>query len=204
VSTYYVNSQHMLIGPGVRHELVMPEAQTQPDIYPWSVILHSQSGPARTPWERLVAFMRRADIGMEAHFLVNMDGTTIQTMPLNKRADCNFRANRWGVPFMGDTLHVGAISFETQDDGHPTLATTPWTPPQTEAIASAVAAIGHKYGVPYTSPIAWNDRGVGFHSQFREWSSFTGKTCPGAARIRQMDWIRRRAAEICVCTPEGA
>lgn len=206
MSGYYVNSQHMLIGPNVRHELIVPEATTQPEIYPWSVILHSQSGPRRTAWQRLVDYMRRSDIHLEAHFIVELDGTVVQCMPLNRRADCNYKANRFRVPFWGSPtghLDVGAISFETQDEGSASLQFTPWTPAQAEAIASVIAAIGHKYGVPYTSPAHWQDRGVGFHSQYSEWSSFRGKTCPGAARIRQMDWIRRRAAEVCACAPEG-
>ncbi|MFO0417815.1 MAG: N-acetylmuramoyl-L-alanine amidase [Planctomycetota bacterium] len=203
---YYVNSQHMLIGPGVRHELIVPEATTQPEIYPWSIILHSQSGPQKTRWENLRNYMLRRDIGLECHFIVDMDGLIIQTMPLNRRADCNFRANRFQVPFWASPtgqLDVGAISFETQDEGAASLPFTPWTLPQANAIANACAAIGHKYGIPYTQPATWNDRGIGHHSLFPEWSSFRGKTCPGRARIHQMDWVRQRAASICACAPEG-
>lgn len=206
MSEYYVNSQHMLIGPNVRHELIMPEATTQPEIYPWSVIMHSQAGPAKTPWSRLVAYMRRTDITLEAHFLVDMDGWITQTMPLNRRADCNFRANRFQVPFWASPngrLDVGAIAFETQDEGSATLVTTPWTVPQINAMANACAAIGHKYGIPYTQPSHWQDRGIGHHSLFPEWSSFRGKTCPGRARIGQMDYLRMTAASICACGEPG-
>lgn len=207
MSDYYVNSSHMLIGPNVRHELIVPEATTNPEIYPWSIILHSQAGPRRTAWQSLVAYMRRSDITLEAHFLVELDGTIVQTMPLNRRADCNYKANRFRVPFWGSPngqLDVGAISFETQDEGSGTLAHTPWSVPQLDAITNAIAAIGHKYGVPYTQPATWMDRGVGHHSLFPEWSSYTGKTCPGAARIRQMDYVRTTAAGICACgEPNG-
>ena len=204
MSGYYVNSQHMLIGPNVRHELLVPESTTQTEIYPWSVILHSQSGPRKTRWESLRNYMLRRDIAMECHFIVDMDGWITQTMPLNRRADCNFRANHFRVPFFGGTqLDVGAISFETQDEGHASLPFTPWTLPQVTAISHAVAAIGHKYGVPYVQPSHWNARGVGHHSLFPEWSSFKGKTCPGAARIAQMDYVRTTAAGICACAPQG-
>lgn len=206
MSDYYVNSQHMLIGPNVRHELIVPEATTNPEIYPWSIILHSQAGPRKTAWQALVAYMRRSDISLEAHFLVEMDGTIVQTMPLNRRADCNYKANRFRVPFWGSGtgyLDVGAISFETQDEGTATLWNTPWTLPQVTAISNAVAAIGHKYGIPYTSPTSWQDRGVGYHSQYKEWSSYTGKSCPGAARIKQMDYVRATAAGICACGEPG-
>lgn len=188
---YYIDRNHQLQGPKVIHDFIVPEAFTQPEIKPRTVILHSQAGPRKTPWQALVSYMKRSDITLEAHFLIEMDGTVVQTMPTHKRADCNYKAN----PF--------AIAIETQDNGYPTLATTPWTPEQAEAIANVVAAVGHKYGIPYTSPTNYLDGGVGYHSQFPEWSTFKGKTCPGAARIRQMDWVRRRAAEVCACAPQG-
>lgn len=207
MSEYYVNSQHMLIGPYVRHELIVPESTTNPEIQPWSIIMHSQAGPRKTRWEQLLAYMNRKDITLEAHFLVEMDGTIVQTMPLNRRADCNYKANAFQVPFWGSPtgkLNVGAISFETQDEGAATLWNTPWTLPQVTAIVNAVAAIGHKYGIPYEQPATWNSRGVGHHSLHPEWSSYKGKTCPGAARIKQMDYVRMTAAGICACPPEGA
>lgn len=181
---YSIDNNHMLQGPGVIVALIQPEASTQPLITPRSIILHSQSGPRYTPWEALIAYMRRADIVGEAHFLVNMDGTIVQAMPLNRRADCNYKAN----PF--------AISFETQDNGYPSLAVTPWSPAQLATIIGVVAAIGVKYGIPFVSPETWQAPGVGFHSQYPEWSSYTGKTCPGAARIAQMDTVRAAAASL--------
>ena len=189
---FYIDRNHMLQGPGVIHALINPEATSQPKIKPRTQILHSQSGPSRTPWDRLVAFMRRSDITLECHFLVNLDGTVVQCMPTNVRADCNYKAN----PF--------AISYETQDNGYPANEKEPWTPAQAEALANVVAAVGHKYGIPYTSPANYLDAGVGYHSQFPEWSVYKGKTCPGAARIRQMDWVRRRAAEVCACAPSAS
>jgi hypothetical protein len=50
------------------------------------------------------------------------------------------------------------------------------------------------YRIPCTSPPYWNSGGIGHHCQFPEWSTFVGKTCPGAARIRQMDWVRGEVA----------
>lgn len=186
---YYIGSDHLLRGPKVVHALITPESTSQPTIRPRTVILHSQAGPRRTLWQSLVSYMKRSDISLECHFIVELDGTVVQTMPTNRRADCNYKANQF------------AISFETQDNGWPTLSTTPWSPAQVEAIANVVAACGHRYGIPYTSPANYLDAGVGYHSQFPEWSTFKGKTCPGAARIRQMDWVRRRAAEVCACAP---
>jgi hypothetical protein len=193
---YYVNSQHILVGPKVIYKPI-PEAATAPKIVPWSLILHSNSGPAYTRWERLWAYMNRADITIESHLQIDLDGTIVQMVPFNVRADCNAHANQ----FVVNGQRVGAISIETADNGAAALATQPWSMAQLNAIVGATAAVGHKYGVPYSSPTAWNDRGVGYHSQYKEWSIYRGKTCPGPARIRQMDYIRAEAARTCACAP---
>lgn len=191
---YYVNSNHLLVGPNV-HYLPIAEASTQPYINPWSVILHSNAGPTKTAIERLREYMSRQDVNGESHLLVGLDGQIFQLLPFNRRADCNAHANSFDA-FGGK---AGAISFETQDYGYPSLPTTPWPMAQFDAIANACAALGHKYGIPYTSPTHWKDRGIGYHSQYPEWSIYKGKTCPGAARIRQMDYVRAVAANLCAC-----
>lgn len=191
MDTYYINKDHYLVGPNVTVAPIMPEALTQANIVPRTVILHTNAGSPLTRWDRLRAFMARQDITIECHFQVDMDGHVAQFMPTNRRADCNYKANGF------------AVSIETQDNGSATLSTTPWTVAQAEAIANVVAAVGHKYGIPYTSPTSYLDDGVGYHSQYAEWSVYRGKTCPGAARIRQMDWIRQRAAQLCACAPAG-
>lgn len=196
MATWWVDSNHTLQGPKVIEPGVfLPEALTQAKIEPYSIILHSQSGPKKTVWTSLFNFWKRSDITGEAHFIVNMDGTIKQSLPLNVRADCNYKANSFKV----GVSTVGAISFETQDNGAITLAETPWTVEQLDTLTNVIAAIGHKYGIPYTQPAKWNDRGVGHHSLFPEWSTFVGKTCPGPARIRQMDYIRQTSASICAC-----
>lgn len=196
MAEYWVDSNHMLQGPGVIHDL-LPEANVTKncDIEPWGIILHTNAGPKKTAGDKIRAFMARQDIVIEAHLLPQMDGTVRQTMPFNLKADCNYKGNRFRA-FGG---YAGYISFESQDEGYPTLDNTPYSIPQTNTICNIVAALGHKYGIPYTSPIHHLDRGVGYHSQFPEWSVYKGKTCPGAARIRQMDYIRTTAAGICAC-----
>jgi N-acetyl-anhydromuramyl-L-alanine amidase AmpD len=183
---YYIDSSGILRGEKVRHAF-LPEATTQPFITPTQTILHSQAGPRKTLWSSLVAYMKRADVTMECHFLVDMDGWITQTMPTNRRADCNYKAN------------PRAISIETQDNGWPTLATTPWAPEQIDSIIWIVAAAGHRYGIPYSQPGTWMTPGVGHHSLFPEWSAYKGKTCPGTARIAQMDYVRWFAAQRCAC-----
>lgn len=206
MAEYYVDSDHLLQGPNVIHRL-LPEAWTQSEIHPWSVILHSNAGVHKTPWLSLWKYMFRSDITLESHIIgPDGDGVMVQAMPFNRRADCNAKANSWLVPYGvdGETgkpayVRVGAISFETQDNGGASLETTPWNLAQFNALVGATAAIGHKYAIPYQYPLKWNDTGVGYHSQFPEWSIYVGKTCPGAARIRQMSELHRRAAEICAC-----
>lgn len=186
---YYINTDHMVVSPRISHQLILPEAESQPIINPYLAILHSNAGPRRTRWESLIAFWRRLDITGEAHFQLN-DYGSVQGMPLNRRADCNYKANS----FWKHGALQGAISFETEDNGGATLSTTPWTLNQLQDIIGILTCISVVYKVWCTAPAYWNDSGIGHHSQFPEWSSYTGKTCPGAARIRQMDWIRGAVA----------
>lgn len=175
-------------GPGCIHAPI-PEATTQPIIVPHMGILHSNAAPYYTAAERLIAYWRRNDINGEAHFQNDYGPQITQALPVTRRADCNYKANS----FMVDGVLHGAISFESADDGGSTLERTPWNLNQLESFASVLFLIKvcypeHFWCTPCTNPF---DKGIDYHSKFREWSSYTGKTCPGAARIRQMDHIRR-------------
>src|SRR5688572_9113548 len=118
---YYVNRGSWIVSPKVVVDPI-PEAATQPVIVPRLAIFHSNAAPAMTLPEKLVAYWRRSDITGEGHFQV-ATGTTRQAMPLNRRADCNYKANSF---WLNGVLY-GAISFETEDNGYPTLDVTPWT-----------------------------------------------------------------------------
>lgn len=200
---YWIDDQHILHGPNVKYVPVEPEAYTQAIIHPYQGILHSNAGNAKTPWWNLIAYWRRSDIVGEAHIQVDgvdLPATLIQAMPFNRRADCNYKANR----FLVRNTYVGAISFEAQDRGSATLAVTQWSVGshdtlssvwgQVDSMVSALTCLSVCYGLWCTVPAYWNDAGIGHHSLFAEWSSFIGKTCPGAARIRQMDYIRQQVA----------
>jgi hypothetical protein len=194
---YYIDAGHVIRGPRAIYSPVMPEATSQPIIHPRSIILHTNAGPHRTAWASLFRYWSRTDITGEAHFQVsgvtdNRDGSArlVQTMPLNRRADCNARANSW----LSGTYRVGAVSFETEDDGAASLDRTPWSLGQLDLIVAASTAIAICYGVWCTVPARWDDSGIGHHALHPEWSIYRGKTCPGAARIRQMDHIRARVA----------
>lgn len=186
---YYVNEHHLIVSPKVTVDLI-PEAFTQAIIRPRSAILHSNAAPAFTLPERLVTYWRRSDITGEGHFDVAGGGLTRQAMPLNRKADCNYKANGWWR--LGQ--YVGAVSFETTDNGYPTLDVTPWTLDQLADMVGILTNLAVCYGVACTNPTRWDDAGIGHHCQYPEWSSYTGKTCPGAARIRQMDYVRQAVA----------
>lgn len=200
---YWIDNEHVMHGPNVQYQPILPEATTQPIIYPYSAILHSNAGTAKTSWYKLWQYWSRSDIVGEAHFDVagvDMPATLVQTMPLNRRADCNYKANR----FLKGSTYVGAISFETDDRGATTLDQTPWSVGnhdslipvwgQVDSMISALTCISVVYGVWCTVPTRWDDSGIGHHCLYPEWSSYIGKTCPGAARIRQMDYIRQQVA----------
>lgn len=188
---FYINKDHLIVSPNCRVELVEPEAHSQNIIIPRSSILHSNAGPSKTGWMNLIKYWRRKDITGEAHFQVPLNDKIVQAMPLNRKADCNYKANGFWL----DGKYYGAISFETGDNGHPTLDKTPWTPTQLAHIIGVNVCLAVVYGIWCTTPAYWTDTGIGHHSQFKEWSSYVGKTCPGAARIRQMDFVRSQVAE---------
>lgn len=195
---YWIDNEHWIHGGVTVQQRVEPEASTQPFIHPRNAILHSNAGPRKTPWAALVAYMRRKDITGEPHFQVaGVDATAltgaalVQAIPLNRRADCNAKANSW----WRNSRRVGAVSFESEDRGSSTLDQTPWSLPQLHAIIGALTAICIVYGVACTEPATWDGSGIGYHSRFPEWSIYKGKTCPGAARIRQMAYVRQAVAE---------
>jgi len=159
----------------------IPEAFTQNKINPRTFILHSNAAPAYTRPERLIMFWRRKDINGEAHFQVDWNKAK-QAIPMSRRADCNFKANNF------------AISFETADNGAKTLPDTPWFLGQLEFMTSVMFLGCVAYNMPCSQAPSWFSGGIDYHSKFKEWSSFTGKTCPGAARIRQMDYVRSKVA----------
>jgi hypothetical protein len=163
----------------------IPEASTQPRITPIMGILHSNAAPAYTRWERLVAYWRRADITGEAHFQVDLSGLGIQALPVTRRADCNFKANS----FIKNGTLCGAISYETADYGAATLANTEWNLEQLEFIISSMFLFCIAYRIYCTPCGGPYESGLGYHTQYPEWSSYTGKTCPGSARIKQMPYI---------------
>jgi hypothetical protein len=181
---YWIDDNHLLQGPGVIHDLIRPESYTQSFITPRLVIVHSNASPHKVATSQLQDYMERTDITLESHLIPGLDGTIRQVMPFNRRADCNAQANGF------------AISLECQDNGSAALPWTDFPPVMFEAIAGTLGALNVKYSIPLTSPTSWSGWGVGYHSQFSQWSIYVGKTCPGAARIAQMPALRGRALQL--------
>jgi hypothetical protein len=177
----------------IRHKF-LPESLTQERIIPASSILHSNAAPHLTRWRALWSYLMRSDITIEPHFQITLAGQIVQMIPIIVRADCNYKANAWWA----GSQRRGAISFETQDRGAGTLASTSWAPKQLETLAGINAALVRdpRTVIEAKNPVAWWDNGIGYHSQFPEWSVYVGKTCPGATRISQMDALRARVAEL--------
>jgi hypothetical protein len=182
---------HWIRGGKARITPVYPETDTQPFIRPWSVVLHSNAAPHYTFWQNLWKFVSRQDINIEPTFQLERDGLLYGFIPTNRRADCNASANYF-INRYGE--RVGALSFETADEGASTLEKTVWNNDQIDTLIKANTILCLAYKINCTTPAAWDDSGIGHHCQFTKWSVYVGKTCPGAARIRQMDFIRAGVA----------
>lgn len=189
----YVNNTHFLTGsPKITWNL-LPEAITQPTITPRVLILHTQAGSTKATNQSVRAYMDRPGVVVEPHIIgpEMFGGEMLQVMPFNIRADTSFKANRYQIA--GSNNYYGAISMETQDNGGATVDTTPWTFDQILSISQTLTAVCATYGVWCTVPATWNDSGIAQHNLFPEWS-VNAHSCPGAARTRQMDYIRSDVA----------
>lgn len=186
--------------PGVPEMILalLPQDASQAKVIAWSGINHTQAGNNKTFWTNLQSWWRRPEAGgTEAHVVTEMDGLLVQFMRLTRRADCNFKANGWYQPDVG---YVGAISIEHQDSGWgpgKPNGSQDWPPPQFETTCQFWAAVCVWADIPVQDVVPdWNDRGISYHSKHDEWSKYVGKTCPGWARINQMDAMRIRISQI--------
>lgn len=148
----------------------LPEATSQPKIRPTQLILHSIVAPW-TP-RRTYEYWRDST-NLESHFGVGYDGAIGQYIPVNRRADANYQANRRPD---GD----GAVSVETASD---TSASDPWTDDQLKALTDIMVWMHRAHGVPVRACRSHDDPGFGFHRMHSAWSP--GTHCPGDKRVRQ-------------------
>lgn len=161
----------------------LPENATQSKIQPTQFIFHTESGHGQTSNDASWRYWDRADITIEAHFLLDMGGNMLQAMSVFTRADNNASAN------------ARAISIETQDLGGDSVEVTPWTPEQVEQLAGLVAwlHLHPQINLRLEQCASWSAPGYGGHYLFPEWSIYKGKTCPGATRRMQIPEVIARA-----------
>lgn len=115
-------------------------------------------------------------IESHAHIPKTPDHPKEQYRGTNREADANYKANSW----LKDGKRHGFLSVETQGGG-----SGRWTPYQIESIKDFILQTSKEHGFPLKVPKDWNSKGVGYHTQFSEWSNVRGKTCPGPERIEQ-------------------
>jgi peptidoglycan hydrolase-like protein with peptidoglycan-binding domain len=191
---------------------LLPQADTQPIIVPWSVILHTVVG--NPTLDSFFGFWASNSAGQEGHLGLRVGGAGAQYMPLDVRADSNFRANSFIVDRDGTPTLCGAISIETGDNyysGDPTLGMS-WTQlDQRSAVEDLLVQICRITGIPARVCRTPFDRGFGFHSMWgvniaapgegtyghitdaagrnvqlnNPWTKAVGRTCPGPGKISE-------------------
>lgn len=161
---------------------LLPENDRQARIVPVSAIWHSAvDAPGPTS---LYGYFARADVGLESHFFIKLDGTIEQYMDTHVRADANFRANSFFRDVGGRYVRCGAVSVETEDDGNPDQRV--WTPAQVESSIRLGRWIRDEHRIPAVLCPTWDGNGFGYHTLFpNDWTNVRGKTCPGRIRIPQ-------------------
>jgi hypothetical protein len=135
-------------------------------IIPRTVIVHSEATANGLA-------LPRDGAPLEWHFMVRNDGSVLQHVDTERRADANNKANAF------------AISIETEDDGDPDRE--PWTDAQLWALDRLIRWCASAHGIPLRVAPTWSSAGIGYHTMFGAPSPWTpvSKTCPGRARKQQ-------------------
>jgi hypothetical protein len=157
----------MSLCPFAEHKLIEP-GSNDPRIKARAAILHIAVTDA---WSLFDYFKHRSG-GVESHFYVTWRGKIEQYRDTDYQADANYRANDF------------AVSIETQG-----WAGGRWNRAQRRAIKRLLVWLHEEDGIPLRKIQRWAGSGVGYHSQFVEWSPVV-KSCPGIYRIAQFnDWL---------------
>ena len=201
----------VMVLEGVSQRL-LPQAGTQPRIVPWSVILHTVVG--NPTLDAFFTYWSSNPDGQEGHVSMRVGGAAAQFMPLDVRADNNFRANSFIATVNGTPTVCGAVSVETGDNyyaGDPGLGMG-WTQlGQRAALEDLLVQICRTTGIPARVCRDPFDRGIGFHAMWgvnvlgpgegtyghitdtagrnvqlnNPWTKTTGRTCPGPGKIAE-------------------
>ena len=146
---------------------LLPQAATQPRIVPWSVILHTVVG--NPTLDAFFTYWSSNPDGQEGHLGMRVGGAATQYMPLDMRADSNFRANSFITTVNGTPTLCGAVSVETGDNyyaGDPRLGMG-WTQlGQRAALEDLLVQICRTTGIPARVCRDPFDRGIGFHAMW--------------------------------------
>lgn len=150
----------------------LPEAQAQARIRPTQMIAHSIVGSARSAYNYF-----RDGTTIESHWIMTKAGEVWQLMEADRRADANYKANRWANG-------TGALSMETEDNRDPDR--DPWTRAQIDRLIDWFCWGNATFGIPLVLPEGPADPGIGYHTLFpNHWTNVSGKSCPGRVRIEQ-------------------
>lgn len=156
-----------------------------PQIIPVGVVLHVACSRKRSIFD----YFNGPSKGIESHLYLRKDGTFEQYRSFGREADAQFKGNSW---IGADDRRYGFISIESQGMGPGT-----WSEAQLRAIQEFVLWASQEYGFPLRvvtteNPADVTHGGVGYHTMFSDWSNVAGKTCPGARRKKQFDYVIRR------------
>lgn len=170
--------------PGAEKRSIRPGAN-DPQIIPVGIVLHVAVSKASS----LFGWFNGPSAGIESHLYLRRDGTWEQYRSLGREADAQYKGNSW---LSGDGERLGMISIETQG-----LGPGRWSRKQLAALKAFITWAHEEYDIPYRIITEPNPRdvkngGVGYHTQFPEWSNVPGKTCPGYRRIKQTETVLRR------------
>lgn len=121
--------------------------------------------------------------GIESTFYIPKtdDDDKEQYRDTTREADANFRANSW---IGTDGKRHGFLSVETMG-----LASGKWTKYQLDELKHLTLVTAKEHDYPLKPVESFHGKGVGFHTQFPEWSNVVGKTCPGSERKIQFKEI---------------
>lgn len=169
--------------PGAVIDL-LPEAYGQAPIDPDGACYH------RFGFDGTAAAVRRhfgrAEIQVESHFAIALDGTVLQFVPVDRRADAQAKGNR----YWRDGRWRGLVSIEHQDAGHTAL-----TKEQVEADVALLRWLYLDWGIPMNRARVWDGGGIGYHAQFVQWNP-NRHSCFADKRVAQLyDEIVPRARQ---------
>lgn len=143
------------------------------------LILHVDGGNATS----LVKWFDGPSQGIESHVFITKDvkNPNEQFRDTSREADANYKANSW---IGSDGKRHGFLSAETQGTG-----AGKWNKKQLDDIKELILITSKEHDFPLRKVGSYHGHGIGYHTQFPEWTNVPGKTCPGKDRIVQYNEV---------------